>query len=880
MASSLETLVKILKLEQRKGYKNDAVIGGFGRFARHWAREAHGQAKTDAHTRLVDDIADDLRRYDALNTPEERADLIDVLLEKATGQITKQEAEIAAPTPPKVEEAAPAETPEPPPAPPEPEAKTEPPAAPKQPEARKREEAPRKPRPKKQRKPRPEPARSLRERRGYAEGEFEISAPATEENLSSPVSTLSGVGVKRAQLLERLGVTMVSDILYLFPHRHEDFSRLKTIDRLEIGEEITVVGTVGRVSTRKTKRGQPILEAVINDGTAALSLTWFNQPWLSKQIYDGRQIVVSGKVDQYLGRLTMTSPEWEPMERDWLHTGRVVPVYPLTKDLTARVMRQIMKRVSDEWSRRLADYLPLDIRERLDMMDLGDAIAQVHFPDSWDDLQAARARLAFDELFILHLSMVMRRQDWQADTIEAISVEDAWLETFQQALPYQLTGAQQRALNDIRQDLESGVPMNRLLQGDVGSGKTVVAATAIAMALSAGKQAALMAPTGILCEQHYAALSDLLSRIPGMDDQPPSLRLLTGSLSDAERQEVYDGLADGSIQVVVGTHALIQAGVEFADLGLAVIDEQHRFGVHQRGTLRGKAAGGNPHLLVMTATPIPRTLALTIHADLDLTLLDEMPPGRQEVETRVLSTRERERSYAFLRSQIEQGRQVFIVHPLVEESEKIEAKSAVAEFERLQKEVFADLRLGLLHGQMKPAEKEQAMAQFYNGEIDILVSTTVIEVGIDVPNASVMMVENANRFGLAQLHQLRGRVGRGEHRSYCLLISDADGSDPLGVNGGSKRLAALEETNDGFRLAEIDWEMRGAGDLLGTRQSGFVGRIHFANLMDPHLVESVQREVETLVKTDPHLQAPQHAPLAERVARAQARQDPAYGDIS
>jgi ATP-dependent DNA helicase RecG len=876
MASSLETLVKILKLEQRKGYKNDAVIGGFRRFSRHWAREAHGQAKADTHHKLVDDIAAELSRYDDLKTPEERADLIEVLLTKATGKIPDEMATavLESPTVAQEESAEALKEPGPAPAQPPPEAK----AAPEP--SRKPQRKQPKPSRQKPKQPRRKAPRSVRERRGYAGSEAEVKNPATPEDLQTPATSLEGIGPKRAEQLERLGARTIGDLLNLFPRRHDDYSRLKTIDRIELGEQVTVMGTVDRVHARKTRKGRPLFEAVISDGTASLRLIWFNQLWLEKQLKPGTQIVVSGKIDQYLGYLTMYSPEWEPIERELLHTGRVVPVYPLTQGLTARLMRQVMKRMADAWAPRLTDYMPLAIRGRLDLMDLADAVSQAHFPDSWEDLQAARARLAFDELFLMQLGLVRQRLAWQADPVDPTSVEDSWLETYVDALPYQLTGAQQRALDDIRRDLASGLPMNRLLQGDVGSGKTVVAAVGIAMALAAGKQAALMAPTGILCEQHFAALNDLLARAPDNGNgHPPTLRLLTGSLAESEREEVYAGLADGNVQVVVGTHALIQAGVEFADLGLVVIDEQHRFGVQQRGALRGKAADGNPHLLVMTATPIPRTLALTVHADLDLTLLDEMPPGRQPVETRVLSPRERERTYAFLRTQIEQGRQAFIIYPLVEESEKIDARAAVAEYERLQRDIFPDLKLGLLHGQLKPAEKEQAMALFYQGETDILVSTTVIEVGIDVPNASVMLVEGANRFGLAQLHQLRGRVGRGEHASYCLLLSDAE-IDPSSANGSNRRLNALEETNDGFRLAEIDWEIRGAGELLGVRQSGFVGRVLFANLMDPRLVESVQREVQALVKADPALQAPEHALLAEEIKRAEAQQNLTPGDIS
>jgi ATP-dependent DNA helicase RecG len=447
------------------------------------------------------------------------------------------------------------------------------------------------------------------------------------------------------------------------------------------------------------------------------------------------------------------------------------------------------------------------------------------------------------------------RVEWQARPGTSLQVDDAWLERALETLPYELTGAQRRALDAIRADMARTTPMNRLLQGDVGSGKTVVAAIAMAAAITNRTQAALMAPTSILAEQHHTTVGEILRGVLGDEVQ---VALLTGALSPIEREAIYQGLADGTLQAVVGTHALIQEGVTFADLSLAVIDEQHRFGVQQRGTLRGKAT--NPHLLVMSATPIPRTLALTVHADLDLSIIDEMPPGRRPVQTRVLHPSERERGYQFVRTQIEKGRQAFIIYPLVEESDRVEALAAVEEYQRLQESIFPDLRLGLLHGRMRPDEKEAVMEAFYRGEMDILVSTSVIEVGIDVPNASVVVVEGANRFGLAQLHQFRGRVGRGEHESYCLLLSD----QPTSLTDGDQRLRAMEETNDGFRLAEIDWEMRGAGDLLGTRQSG-LGILHFADLMNPRLVEKAQSEARRLLEHDPGLQQPEHRPLAERV---------------
>ncbi|MBZ0297768.1 MAG: ATP-dependent DNA helicase RecG, partial [Anaerolineae bacterium] len=506
------------------------------------------------------------------------------------------------------------------------------------------------------------------------------------------------------------------------------------------------------------------------------------------------------------------------------------------------------------WAGRLPDYIPEPTIDRAELADLGWALKNIHFPEGWDHLDHARRRLVFDELLLLQLAILENRRDWQAVPADAQEVPDNFIDDFLSAVfPYELTGAQRRSIEDARRDMTKTVPMNRLLQGDVGSGKTAVATTVISIAIANGKQAALMAPTSILAEQHYRNVSDMLSRMPG--EKQARVALLTGALSAAEREVVYAGMADGSIDVVIGTHALIQERAEFNDLGLAIIDEQHRFGVEQRGALRGK--GRNPHLLVMTATPIPRTLALTLYADLDLSVIDEMPPGRIPIQTRVVEPVARERIFSFVESQLEEGRQAFIVHPLVEQSEKIDARSATEAFEELS-QIFYQFKVGLLHGRMKAAEKDDIMAAFGNHEFDVLVTTSVAEVGVDVPNASVIVIEGANRFGLAQLHQFRGRVGRGQHASYCLLIPDNNSAE------AQERLHAMETNLDGFKLAEIDWKLRGPGDLLGTRQSGaWLSRL--AEFVTPDLVALAQREARTIYEEDPYLQQPQHNLLAQRV---------------
>jgi ATP-dependent DNA helicase RecG len=506
------------------------------------------------------------------------------------------------------------------------------------------------------------------------------------------------------------------------------------------------------------------------------------------------------------------------------------------------------------WAPRQPDPLPADLVERAGLMKYSDALAQIHFPDNQERLAAAQHRLAFDELLMVQLGVMRQRRQWQSHAGTPLPATDEWLEGFLGTLPYPLTGAQRRAVNEVRADMSRDVPMNRLLQGDVGAGKTAVAAVAMALAVQAGSQAAIMAPTSILAEQHHRTLWNLLG--PAVGD-PNAIRLLQGSTTAFEKAEIYAGLRSGAIKVVVGTHALIEGPVEFEKLGLVVVDEQHRFGVAQRAALRGK--GASPHLLVMTATPIPRSLALTVYGDLDLSVLDEMPPGRKPIQTYLMRAQERERGYGFIRSQLQMGRQAFIIFPLVEESEKIEAKAAVDEYARLQREVFGDFRLGLLHGRLKPDDKEAVMAQFRAGEYDMLVSTSVVEVGVDVPNATVMLVEGANRFGLAQLHQFRGRVGRGEHASFCLLVSDA-------ANGHTdERLKAMVESQDGFYLAQKDLDLRGPGDFLGTRQSGLSG-LNMARLSDLVTIEKARREAAQIFDRDADLQAPEHQALAEKLA--------------
>ncbi len=826
MSKLLDTLLNMLRLEAKDHeYRDRAVIGGFARFADVWLQQASREYGPEAIP-WIEEIARRLRAY-STSPPQERPQALRELAQllKAGPQGTEavpSSAETTPETPPEV----PAEAAvQPPPA-------TPPPAAPPVPASAVPSARPA------ARPLRPSPPRPMEEPSG----------------LKAPLTAIRGVGSKQAERLARLGLNTIRDVLFFFPRRYDDYSNLKPINRLEYGEEVTIIARVWDAGTRQTRNGATLFKAVLSDGTGFIEATWFNQPYLADRIKPGDQIVISGKVEEYLGHLCFTSPEWEPLQKELLHTGRLVPVYPLTEGISARWLRQMVHRTVEYWAPRLPDHLPPSLREAYDLMGIGTALQQVHFPDNRQSLQRAQYRLAFDELFVFQIGILRQRHLWRSAPGQQLTIDPGVLEEFVRSLPFTLTAAQRRALEHIVADLASPHPMNRLLQGDVGSGKTAVAALAMALTVAAGAQAAMMAPTEILAEQHYRTLTGLFASFPG---RPIRVALLTGSTPKAEREAVYTGLADGSVDIVVGTHALIQEGVNFRNLAFVVIDEQHRFGVRQRAALRQK--GYNPHLLVMTATPIPRSLQLTIWGHLDVSVIDEMPPGRQPVTTRVLMPRERERAYSFVRSQIEKGRQAFIICPLVEESDKIEAKAAVEEYERLRKEVFPTLRLGLLHGRMKGEEKDATMAAFARGELDILVATSVVEVGIDVPNATVMLVEGAERFGLAQLHQFRGRVGRGEHPSYCLLVAESASPE------AEERLKAVEATTDGFVLAQKDLELRGPGEFLGTRQSGLPD-LKMASLADLRLLERVREAAQRFLEEDPSLGKPEHRLLARRVA--------------
>ncbi|MGD0002693.1 MAG: ATP-dependent DNA helicase RecG [Anaerolineaceae bacterium] len=817
MPSSLEKLQKFLRLEAERGYDNRAVVGGLNKILPAWENDAR---KENVNETLLQTISARLNQYPELNLRQRATTIREVLEITHENQPGKQFRK--GESLPRIEE--------------KPETLLD--------VSHQERFSPQRP-----------------SRKPHDSTTWVENIPSTQ-GLNAPLTVIHGIGPRSAESLSILGLNTLGDLLYYFPRRYDDYSALKPINRLQYGEELTVIGTVQAISNRSAKGGQmQITEAVLGDGTGYLRLTWFNQPWLTSQILSGKSIVVSGKIDMYLGRLGMNSPDWEPLEQDHLHTNRIVPVYPLSGHITQRWLRKIMYQTVNFWAPRVPDYLPSSIRESAGLVDLPTAIVHTHFPDSISKLESARARLAFDEIFFLQLGVLQQKRNWESYSGRIFPSTEDWLAGQVDRLPFELTNAQKRTLQDLRTDLESGRPMNRLLQGDVGSGKTILAFLAASMVINHSAQAAIMAPTGILAEQHYRNMlttffpPDEASETPLTVDQ---IRLLVGDTPEAEKEEIRNGLADGTIRLIIGTHALIEDPVIFHDLQLIIVDEQHRFGVAQRSLLRAK--GNNPHLLVMTATPIPRSLALTIYGDLDLSVLDELPAGRQPIETHVLAPLERERAYTLIRSQVAEGRQAFIIYPLVEKGERDEVKAAVEEHARLQSEVFPHFKIGLLHGRMKPAEKDQVMSQFRAGEYQILVSTSVVEVGVDVPNATVMLVEGANRFGLSQLHQFRGRVGRGQAKSFCLLVPETEDAVE------NKRLAVMAETNDGFVLAEHDLDQRGPGDFLGTRQSGFA-EFKMANLTDIRLIEKARKQAIALFDQDPDLSNPDHAALLKTFHR-------------
>ena len=707
-------------------------------------------------------------------------------------------------------------------------------------------------------------------RRG-ASGKRTKKTPSTP-GLDDDIRAVKDVSTKHVTLLKRLGVETVRDLLYLFPHRHNDFANTRKIADLEYGEEQTVVVTVWEASETRQGPRRRSTQAVLGDDTGNVRAIWFNQPYLVQTFKPGTSLVISGKVNVFRGSFVFESPEYELLkgQEELVHTGRLVPVYPSVDGLPQRTLRRLAKQTLDMGLPQLVDFLPEDTLHRTSLMGLRNAVAHAHYPDTPADWNAARRRLAFDELLQLQLAVLARKRDWQEDEQGIPLDADAGLiDAFLASLPFTLTGAQTRVLDEILDGLKQERPMSRLLQGDVGSGKTVVAAVALLVAAFSGYQGVLIAPTEILAEQHFLTITHLLSEAAEAtrDDHlvsvrvgsfpcPITIALLIGSLSRKVKDDVHRRIADGEIDLVIGTHAIIQDEVDVPRLAVAVVDEQHRFGVTQRASIRDK--GQRPHLLAMSATPIPRSLALTVFGDLDVSTIDEMPPGRQQIRTKWVKPNGRAAAYHFVAKQVEEERQAFIVCPLIDESEVIQTRAATEEYERLSRDVFPELRLGLLHGRMALREKEEVMDGFLRGELDILVSTPVVEVGIDVPNATVMLVDGADRFGLAQLHQFRGRVGRGTHQSYCLLLADSPGED------ARERLKIVQRIKDGFELAEEDLRLRGPGDYMGTRQSG-MPTLSVARITDHEILSLARHEAIRILDADPHLNKKENALLAARM---------------
>jgi ATP-dependent DNA helicase RecG len=686
---------------------------------------------------------------------------------------------------------------------------------------------------------------------------------AARYTLETEVQYVKGVGTKLAQVLSKLNLYTLGDLLFHLPRRYEDRRQFRKIAHARAGDAVTVSGKLVTVDNVKV-RNLTLTKAYLDDGSGVLELVWYNQPYMKDTLTKLRnsQIVAYGVVKESPYGLQMETPEWEDLPDgadpdSLLSVNRIVPIYPLTEGIRQKRMRQIIWNAV-QYAHLAPEILPRSVRERLGLMPIQHALQQIHFPDSEQAIDPARQRLVFEEFFLMQLGVGMQRQRTRQERGIAMRIDaDRLSEMLHRLVPFELTNAQKRVIHEIWSDMAQPHPMNRLLQGDVGSGKTIVAAAAILAAVDNQYQAAIMAPTEILAEQHYINLHRLFQPL-GI-----SVELLVGRLTNKQRQQARERIATGRGMVAVGTHALIQEGVEFARLGLAIVDEQHRFGVLQRAALRDK--GVMPHVLVMTATPIPRTLTLTLYGELDVSIIDELPPGRKPVRTHWKTPEERLKVYAGVRKLIEEGRQAYVICPLIDESDKLQVRAAEQMAEHLQNDVFPDLRVGLLHGRMKPAEKEAVMDAFRAGELQILVSTTVIEVGVDVPNAAAIVIEDADRFGLAQLHQLRGRVGRSEHQSYCVLIANPKSDD------GQRRMDIMTRTNNGFLIAEEDLRIRGPGEIYGTRQSGMPS-FRVADLVkDMRLLEVARQEAFHLLESDPDLSRPEHTALREAVERFRHR---------
>jgi len=666
-------------------------------------------------------------------------------------------------------------------------------------------------------------------------------------NLQSSLEIIKGIGPTTVNRFKKLGIENIRDLLFYYPFRYDDFSKITSIEKLKPGEPATIRGKISLIANRRAKRRRmTITEAMIEDNSDTIKITWFNQSFITKNLAVGDEVYLSGKPEYYLNTIQFSNPSYEKVKEQTTHTARLIPIYPSTEKLTQKQIRWIAKECL-EVSSQISEWLPDEIIEKYQLMPLSKAISQIHFPDSKEQLSLAKKRLKFDELFRIQLRNSCLKKELSKQTAVEIPFEETKTKNLVSSLPFELTNAQRKSAWQIIEDLKKPSPMNRLLEGDVGSGKTVVAGIAMLNVILNKKRVIVMAPTEILAQQHFQTFTELYKKF---NFQIAILTRNTQKINSGTvtKKELIKKLSENKIDLVIGTHALLQEKINFTDLALVVIDEQHRFGVNQRSKIIAQIKQKKtPHLLCMTATPIPRSLALTIFGDLDLSIIDELPASRKKIITKLVNSKNRTKAYKFIFDQIQSGRQVFVVCPLIDPSDKLGVKSVTKEYEKLNTQVFPNIEMGLLHGKLKKDEKQTTIQNFLNKKTKILVSTTVIEVGIDIANASVMMIEDADRFGLAQLHQLRGRVGRSEHQSYCLIFTDNANEKTI------ERLRALVNSENGFELAEKDLELRGPGHVYGTIQSGYMSELRIAKLTDYDINAMAKESAEQIFNADPEL---------------------------
>jgi ATP-dependent DNA helicase RecG len=653
----------------------------------------------------------------------------------------------------------------------------------------------------------------------------------------SSIRYLKGVGPKRALAFEKLGITSTRDLLYFFPRRYEDRSQFRTISALQPGETVSLKGEILKVVLKRIRR-MTILEMMVGDDSGTVHAVWFNQPYLKNQFEAGQQIILFGRIDLYQNRFQISAPEYEILEGEEpvVHTGRITPVYPLTEGLFQRSLRATLREILEtQVDKTIHEYLPQSFRDEKGLLELPEAIREMHFPTSFDKQEEARRRLVFDEFLLFELTLLQKMEKMKTKyRAQSLQNGDALRQEFEKKLPFPLTASQSQALKDLVSDLEKTYPMNRLLQGDVGSGKTVVAAFALLLAAKNKHQGALLVPTEILAEQHYRTLSELLKPF-GV-----SLGLLTSATHADKRARLVAEIKQSKVQIAIGTHALLQEDIQFKSLAVVIIDEQHKFGVHQRGQLLNRDP--RPHQLVMTATPIPRTLALTVYGDMEVSVMKELPAGRKPIKTFWITRAKQREILNHIQQKIKEGDQAYFIFPLIEETEKMDLLAATKEYEKLRTGLFSTIKMGLVHGKISSEERDSIMRAFARGEIKILVATSVIEVGVNNPNATMMVIENAERFGLSQLHQMRGRIGRGEKPSECFLFGEPKTTE------GQKRLRILTKTQDGFLIAEEDLKLRGPGDFWGTRQSG-EPLFRIANpILDQELLIEARKTAKNLIR--------------------------------